>query len=60
VRSTIQLAHSVKAMVTAEGVEDLATLAWLREAGCEAAQGHGIGRAVDPETLVGIVRARER
>jgi EAL domain-containing protein (putative c-di-GMP-specific phosphodiesterase class I) len=43
VRSTIQLAHSVRAVVTAEGVEDDETLAWLERAGCESAQGHIVG-----------------
>jgi EAL domain-containing protein (putative c-di-GMP-specific phosphodiesterase class I) len=57
VRSTIQLAHAVNAVVTAEGVEDKGTLAWLREAGCENAQGYGVGRAVDAESLIRCVRA---
>lgn len=52
VRSTIQLAHAVEAVVTAEGVEDAETLAWLRKAGCESAQGHGIGRPVEPGALI--------
>ncbi|MCC8361908.1 EAL domain-containing protein [Lysobacter sp. A6] len=56
VRSTIQLAHAVNAVVTAEGVEDKATLAWLREAGCENAQGYGVGRAVDAVALIEGVR----
>ena len=57
VRSTIQLAHAVNAVVTAEGVEDKGTLAWLREAGCENAQGYGVGRAVDAESLIRCARA---
>lgn len=36
VRSMIELAHSLGLEVTAEGVEDEATLALLREMGCEA------------------------
>lgn len=44
VRSTIELAHSLGATVTAEGVEDAATLHWLREAGADAAQGFGVAR----------------
>jgi EAL domain-containing protein (putative c-di-GMP-specific phosphodiesterase class I)/ABC-type amino acid transport substrate-binding protein/GGDEF domain-containing protein len=57
VRSTIQLAHAVNAVVTAEGVEDKGTLAWLREAGCENAQGFGVGKAVDAASLIRCVRA---
>jgi EAL domain-containing protein (putative c-di-GMP-specific phosphodiesterase class I) len=47
VRSTIALAHSVQAMVTAEGVEDRETMAWLIAAGCDAAQGHHVGRPME-------------
>jgi EAL domain-containing protein (putative c-di-GMP-specific phosphodiesterase class I)/ABC-type amino acid transport substrate-binding protein/GGDEF domain-containing protein len=48
VRSTIELAHSLGAKVTAEGVEDEATLDWLRRAGADSAQGFGLAR---PESV---------
>ncbi|MFZ5657000.1 MAG: putative bifunctional diguanylate cyclase/phosphodiesterase [Pseudomonadota bacterium] len=44
VRSTIELAHSLGAKATAEGVEDAETLEWLRRAGADAAQGFGLAR----------------
>jgi len=54
VRSTIQLAHGVNAVVTAEGVEDGATLLWLGEVGCDLAQGHGIGRPMGVKALTSM------
>jgi predicted signal transduction protein with EAL and GGDEF domain/ABC-type amino acid transport substrate-binding protein len=47
VRAIIQLAHHLGATVTAEGIEDDATLEWLVRAGCDTAQGFSIGRPVD-------------
>jgi diguanylate cyclase (GGDEF)-like protein/PAS domain S-box-containing protein len=44
VRSTINLAHNLGLQVVAEGVEDLATLALLREMGCDQAQGYCLAR----------------
>ncbi len=44
VRTSIHLAHELGASVTAEGVEDEATLDLLREFGCDHAQGFGIAR----------------
>lgn len=44
VRSTIGLAHSLGLQVVAEGVEDLATLARLREFGCDEAQGYVLSK----------------
>ncbi|GAB2570737.1 hypothetical protein Aab01nite_05610 [Paractinoplanes abujensis] len=40
VRAMIALAHSLKLRAIAEGVEDEATLAKLRELGCDAGQGY--------------------
>jgi diguanylate cyclase (GGDEF)-like protein len=40
VRSIIDLGHGLGCVVTAEGVETPATDAWLRAAGCDAAQGY--------------------
>ena len=44
VRSTIELARSLGRTVTAEGVEDKATLQRLASLGCNAAQGYYLAR----------------
>ena len=44
VRSTIDLAHALEMEVTAEGVEEAATLALLRTMGCDLIQGFFIAR----------------
>lgn len=44
VRSIIDLGHRLGYRVTAEGVEDAATLAWLADAGCDHAQGYFVAR----------------
>jgi diguanylate cyclase len=46
VRATVQLAHNLALTVTAEGVEDAATLAALRDCGCDRAQGYHLSRPV--------------
>lgn len=51
VRSSIQLAHVLGATVTAEGIEDAATLEWLRQAGCDAVQGYHIARPMSPQAF---------
>lgn len=48
VRSVIDLAHNFGMTVVAEGIEDLATLNFLAELGCDYGQGYYIGR---PMTL---------
>ena len=40
VRSVIDLAHGLSCQVTAEGVESAQVAAWLREVGCDLAQGY--------------------
>ena len=57
-RATIQLAHEVGAVVTAEGIEDEETLRWLREAGCDIAQGFGVCRPIPPEEFAAMLRAQ--
>jgi EAL domain-containing protein (putative c-di-GMP-specific phosphodiesterase class I) len=44
VASTIGLAHALGQTVVAEGIEDAATLALLRDMGCDLAQGFYLGR----------------
>jgi len=51
VRSVIDLGHNLGLRVVAEGVEDEATLALLREWGCDLVQGYLLGRPVSAEGL---------
>lgn len=44
VESIINLGHSLGLRVVAEGVEDVATLGYLRDTGCDLAQGYYIAR----------------
>jgi EAL domain-containing protein (putative c-di-GMP-specific phosphodiesterase class I) len=44
VRSVIDLAHGLGCTVTAEGVEDAVVAAWLRDSGCDTAQGFHFAR----------------
>lgn len=44
VRSTIELAHNMGLHVVAEGIEDEFSLNWLRDNGCELAQGYHISK----------------
>ena len=43
VRAVIDLAHELGMSVVAEGIEDAATVAWLREHGCDVGQGYHLG-----------------
>jgi diguanylate cyclase (GGDEF)-like protein len=43
-RTIIDLAHNLNLEVVAEGVETVAALRWLREAGCERAQGYYLSK----------------
>ncbi len=51
IRSIIGLGHSLGLRVTAEGVEDAVALSYLREAGCDQAQGYFIGRPMPAAEL---------
>jgi EAL domain-containing protein (putative c-di-GMP-specific phosphodiesterase class I)/GGDEF domain-containing protein len=51
VRSTIDLAHALEMEVTAEGVEEAATLALLRTMGCDLIQGFFIARPMPLDQL---------
>jgi EAL domain-containing protein (putative c-di-GMP-specific phosphodiesterase class I) len=57
VRSVLELGRQLRIKVVAEGVEDVATLELLRQAGCPLAQGFGICR---PVTLAEAVDFRDR
>ena len=52
VRGTIRIAHDLGMQVTAEGIEDDATLAWLVAAGCDSAQGFALAHPMSPEAFV--------
>jgi diguanylate cyclase (GGDEF)-like protein len=56
VRSIIELAHNLKLEVVAEGVETTAALRWLREEGCERAQGFYLSRPMEAEHFAGWLR----
>ncbi len=66
VRATIEMAHSLGLRVVAEGVENGAVAARLREMGCDLAQGNWFGEPVEAAELVrrlgkpGGVRAPQR
>jgi EAL domain-containing protein (putative c-di-GMP-specific phosphodiesterase class I) len=46
VRSIVELGHNLGYKVTAEGVEDEAAFSFLREIGCDYAQGYYIAKAL--------------
>jgi len=61
VRSTIDLAHNLGLSVVAEGVENAAILAALRDLGCDEAQGYHISRPMSVDDWSAWCRAwRER
>jgi EAL domain-containing protein (putative c-di-GMP-specific phosphodiesterase class I) len=57
VRSILRLGHSLGIEVCAEGVENVAQLAFLRSEGCDEVQGFLLGHAVPPQELDEPIRA---
>ena len=53
VRSTLQLSADLGMSMVVEGVEDAATLAALREWGCDIAQGYHIARPMPGDSVLG-------
>jgi diguanylate cyclase (GGDEF)-like protein len=51
VRSTVGLGHNLGLSIVAEGVEDESSLAFLREVGCDIAQGFFIAKPMPPESI---------
>ena len=56
VRSTIGLAHSLGFRAVAEGVENEAIMALLRELGCDEAQGYHLGRPMPAAEMPAFAR----
>ena len=60
VLSTIGLAHALGLKVVAEGIEDAANLAFLKQHGCDYAQGYYISRPIPFDALLALLAgARE-
>ncbi len=55
VRSVVELGHSLGYVVTAEGVEDVASIELLRQFGCDFAQGFRIARPLVPAEFTRFV-----
>jgi len=55
VRSTIDLAHSLGLKVVAEGIEDEECLSFLRNNGCDLAQGYFISRPIPLPSLLNFL-----
>lgn len=51
VRALMALARGWGARVVADGVDDLGTLAWLGELGCDGAQGHASGKSMPADQV---------
>jgi predicted signal transduction protein with EAL and GGDEF domain len=51
VRSTVGLAHNLKVLVVAEGVEDVATLAMLGQMECDMAQGFQLSKPLPADAV---------
>ncbi|MDT8388090.1 MAG: GGDEF domain-containing phosphodiesterase [Thiogranum sp.] len=57
VRSIIELGHSLGMQVIAEGIESQGQYAFLREAGCDEAQGFLFSRPVGPAAFQQLIRS---
>ncbi|HET9121875.1 MAG TPA: EAL domain-containing protein, partial [Acidiferrobacteraceae bacterium] len=57
VEGVIHMGHQLGRKVLAEGVETAEQLAWLRDQGCDLAQGFTIAEPMPAEALVGWVQA---
>ncbi len=60
VRALVDLAHTFDLHALAEGVEDEATVAALRDLGCDRVQGYHFSKALAPRDLPGFVEAFNR
>ena len=57
VLAVISLAHALKLTAVAEGVESAETLAFLKENGCDCAQGYHIARPMPAADIAGFCAA---
>ena len=60
VRSTVDLAHELGLKVVAEGIEEAATLDFLRTIGCDMAQGYLIGKPMPASAIVRLLDAPQK
>jgi predicted signal transduction protein with EAL and GGDEF domain len=60
VKSIIDLAHNLKLEIIAEGVDSAALRDQLRALGCDAAQGHFIGKPAAAEIIARLVTPRDQ
>ena len=58
VKSVISLAHALRLIVVAEGVETEEQAAMLMQLGCDQMQGYLISRPIPPEDVSGLLRQR--
>ena len=58
--ATIEMAHTLKLQVIAEGVETAAQLAFLHKHDCDTYQGYLFSRPVPPEEVTAMLRPRGR
>lgn len=59
VRGIVSLAKTLKLDVIAEGVETVTQLKWLRELGCQGAQGYLFAKPLAPEAATSFLQAVE-
>jgi EAL domain-containing protein (putative c-di-GMP-specific phosphodiesterase class I) len=58
IQALIQMAHSLRLRVVAEGIETEAQLAFLKSHGCDQGQGFLLARPGPPEVVAGLLGAR--
>jgi EAL domain-containing protein (putative c-di-GMP-specific phosphodiesterase class I) len=59
IKSLVDLGHSLGLTLTAEGVEDAATLDFLNDIGCDLAQGYHIARPMSAAQVADWVARRQ-
>lgn len=57
VETLLSLCHELEVEITAEGIEDSATLAWLKNRGCTYGQGYLFSWAVPPGQAVDMMKS---